>query len=60
VLLRSINISNFLYKLYFEASNGQLRTIFANHLKSNYADVKDLLMKKQGKKKNNKVMDDVQ
>ena len=41
-------------------SNAELRTILATHLKSNYTDVKDLLMKKQRKKKNNKVMDDVQ
>lgn len=31
-------------------SNGALRAILANHLKSNYTDVKDLLMRKQRKK----------
>jgi hypothetical protein len=50
----------FFCQLYFETSNDELPTILVNHLKLNYTDVKDLIRKKQGAKKNNEVMDDVQ
>ena len=44
----------------FEMSNGELPTILVYDLKSNNTDVKNLLKKKQGEKKNNKVIGDVQ
>jgi hypothetical protein len=46
---------------YVLASNGEISTNNLNfHPKSNYTDVKDLLKKQQGKKKNNEARDDIQ
>ncbi len=44
----------------FEMSIGKIPTILVYDLKSNYTDVKNLLKKKQGEKKNNKEIDDLQ